>query len=135
MFVSQETVDRWLGDERIEIDGERMTLRPEGQQFLLRTAVHLTSEIADGGDEEQLVGRVKDLEALAEIGGEHFADSVILGDNAYEVVVGFIGEPIVNEAEDVATGHDLAAAARAAAGEGPPSVEIDLLARFFLTSR
>ena len=61
---------------------------------------------------------------------------MIVGDNAYEVVEGFVGEPIVTEApESVAVGGSLAAATAAALGEGPQVGEIDLLARFFQVSR
>jgi len=135
MFVSQETVDNWLTLERITVEGELMTLLPEGQRFELKSAVHFVAEVADGGDEQGLVGRVKSLDAVAEIGGEHYADSVILDDNAYEVVEGFLGLNIgVDPAQASATpqAHDLAAATRLAVGERPPSTELDLLARFFL---
>lgn len=134
MFVSQETLDRWLTEERVEVEGERMTLLPEGQRFELTSAVHFVAEVADGGDEAQLVGRVKSLEAVAELGGEHYADSVILEDNAYEVVEGFLGESLGVRPDSEHPAHDLAAATRLAAGEGrPPSAELDLLARFFLS--
>jgi hypothetical protein len=72
------------------------------------------------------------------LGGEHCAGSVILGDNAYEVVEGFLGLPIPNDDAGSASlgGANLAAATRAAAGDGnPPSQELDLLAQFFLSSK
>ncbi|MFW6052218.1 MAG: hypothetical protein ACODAU_13650 [Myxococcota bacterium] len=131
LFVSQETLDKWLSEGRVDVDGETMTVQPEGHQFELKSAVHFKSEVTGEGDPGGLLGRVKDLAQVAELGGEHCADSVILGDAAYEVVEGFVGEPVQ---EAVASGHDLAAAARAAAGEGPSTGEIDLLARFFLSS-
>lgn len=135
MFVSQDTLDLWLTEERVEVVGEVMTLTPEGQSFQLITAVHFTSEVAEGGDEKELVGRVKDLEAVEALGGEHFTGSVILDDNAYEVVDGFIGEAVASEDDAMVSGHNLAAATRAAVGDGPPSGEVDLLARFFLSGK
>ncbi|MFW5925441.1 MAG: hypothetical protein ACOCV4_04695 [Myxococcota bacterium] len=131
LFVSQETLDKWLSEGRVDVQGETMTVQPEGHAFHLESALHFKSEVTEEGDEAGLIGRVKDFTQLAELGGEHCADSVILGDAAYEVVEGFVGEPIPDE---VASGPDLAAAARAAAGEGPAAGEIDLLARFFLSS-
>ena len=134
VFLPQDALDRWLSEGRVEVEGETMTLRPEGQQFRLKTAVRFMSEVASGGDQQKLVGKVKDLEQLVGIGGEHCADSVILGDNAYQVVEGFVGEPIWDEQR--LSGASLAEATRMAAGDDrPPSSEIDLLARFFLTSR
>lgn len=135
MFVSQDTLDLWLSEERVDVVGEVMTLKPEGQSFHLVSAVHFTSEVADGGDEKELVGRVKALDAIAEFGGDHSMGSVILDDNAYEVVDGFLGEAVAGEDDAMVSGHNLAAATRAAVGEGPPSGEIDLLARFFLSSK
>jgi hypothetical protein len=118
---------------RIEVDGEEMTLSPDGQRFRLRTALHFKEELAGGGDEAGLVGKVKDLEQVVALGGEHAYDSVILGDNAYTVVEGFVGEPILEE-DPVASGDSLASAAAAATGESSNDGEIDLLARFFLSS-
>ena len=136
VFLPQEMLDGWLSEERVDVDGDVMTLRPEGQKFRLKTALRFLEELAEGGDEAALVGKVKDLEQLAELGGEHCADSVILGDNAYQVVEGFVGEPLFDE-QPAGTGSSLASAAQAALGEeeGTPSAEIDLIARFFLSSR
>jgi hypothetical protein len=134
VFLPQETLDIWLSDERVEVDGDVMTLRPEGQRFRLKTALRFMEEVAGGGDEPALVGKVKDLDQLGDIGGEHYADSVVLGDNAYQVIEGFVGEPL-HEEEPAGTGMSLESAAQAALGEQRSSGEIDLLARFFLSSR
>ncbi len=135
VFLPQEMLDVWLSEDRVEVDGDVMTLKPEGQRFRLKTALRFLEELAGGGDEAALVGKVKDLEQLAGLGGEHCADSVILGDNAYQVVEGFVGEPLFEE-QAAATGSSLASAAQAALGEHTSaSDEIDLLARFFLSSR
>lgn len=137
VFLPQETLDAWLTEERVEVEGDVMTLKPEGQKFRLKTAVRFLEELAGGGDSEGLIGKVKDLEQLGELGGEHCSDSVILGDNAYQVVEGFAGEPIFDEAPALGIGSSLASAAQAALGEmdARNSDEIDLLARFFLSSR
>ncbi len=134
VFLSQETLDHWLQEERVSVEGEVMTLNPEGQSFRLITALHFVAEVADGGDEHELVGTVHDLSEIEALGGEHCAGSVILGDNAYDVVEGFVGDPLTPEA-DVATGSDLAAATRAALGDGEPSSNAERVARFFLGTR
>ncbi len=122
LFVSQETAEIWMSEEHIEIEGEIMTLLPAGQKFQLKTAVHFLDEIAGGGDDAGLIGKVKDVEQLAEIGAEHVADSVILDESAYTVVEGFVGFPILDGA--------LA---------GAPTTDADdniaKLARFFLAQR
>lgn len=138
MFVSQATLDQWLGEDTVDVDGDVMAIRNVGHRFQLNTAFHFLSEVAEGGDAGELVGKVKTLDQVIALGGEHCAGSVILGDNAYEVVEGFLGLPIpvVDAAAADVRGNSLAAATRAAAGDGnPPSQELDLLAQFFLSSK
>lgn len=129
LFVPQHMLDQWLSEARVEVEGDVMITKPEGQRFTLTTAVLVKSEVTGSPDAHDLLGKVKDLEQLAAVGAEHYADSVILGDNAYQVVEGFAGTRLRDPEDDIATGTDLAGAARAALGERG-SGEIDLLARF-----
>jgi hypothetical protein len=131
VFIPQEALDVWLSDDRVSIDNDLLTLKPEGQQFRLQTAVRFLSEVAGGGDALSLVGKVKDLGQITAIGGDYSSGSVVIDPDAYEVLEGFVGAPVHDE---VVSGDSLAGAARAAIGE-PPTGEIDLLARFFLQSR
>jgi hypothetical protein len=129
LFVPQQMLDQWLSEDRIEVEGDVMAVKPEGQRFTLTTAVFFKFEVTGSPDVHGLVGRVKDLAQISDLGGEHYADSVILGDNAYQVVEGFAGTPLF-EKESIATGDSLAHATAAALGEKTGSGEIDLLARF-----
>lgn len=130
LFVPQHMLDHWLSEGRVEVEGDVMITKPEGQRFTLTTALLFKAEVTGTPDAHGLLGKVKDLEQVASLGGEHCADSVILGDNAYEVVEGFAGTRVRDEDDDIATGSSLAGAARAALGERSGSGEIDLLARF-----
>lgn len=137
LFVSQAKLDQWLSDGMVDVEGETMTTKPDGNRFELRTAVLFREELTGTGDPHTLVGKVKDLEQISSIGGEYAAGSVILGDNAYEVVDGFVGAP-VHDASGAGAGHTgetLAAAMRSATGDPTRDGELDLLARFFLQSR
>ena len=107
LFVSQLQLDVWLSEGRITVDAETMVTVPEEQAFQLVTAVLFTSEVTGEPDAAALVGRVKDLEQLAEMGAEHYADSVILGDNAYEVVEGFAGTPLGDTRADASSSGPL----------------------------
>lgn len=102
VFVPQEALEGWLSAGRVHMVGE--TLFVDGQAFALEGALRFTSEVAGGPDEHKLVGHVKTMEQLAELGGEHISASVVLGDNAYEVVEGFVaraepnpGRPVSHE--------------------------------------
>lgn len=136
VFVSQETLDKWLSEENVEVDGEVMTLKPDRRRFRLVTAVHFLREVADGGDQGNLVGKVKDLTQVTALGGDHCSGSVVVGDDAYEVVEGFLGEPM-NDArpvdDSVAAGSSLASATAAALGDAAPaSGEFELFSQFYL---
>lgn len=132
LFVPQAMLDLWLSEDRVDVDGEVMITRPENQRFALTTAVLLKEEVTGTPDVHGLIGKVQDLEQLAAMGAEHYADSVVLGDNAYHCVEGFAGTPLPNE-EAVIIGSSLDAATRAAIGEKTNSGELDLLARFLRT--
>lgn len=136
VFVSQETLDKWLSDDNVEVEGEVMTLKADRRRFRLVTAVHFLREVAEGGDVGNLVGKVKDLEQVATLGGDHVSGSVVVGDDAYEVVEGFLGEPmndVVKPDLSVAAGSSLAAATAAALGDAAPaSGEFELFSQFYL---
>lgn len=93
-FMAQETLDVWLADERVSLDGEVLKLltQPQGPAFLLTTAVYFQAEVTTGEDPQGLCGKVKTLAQVLELGGEHAPGSVVVGDNAYEVRDGFLGE-------------------------------------------
>ena len=123
VFVPQDALDQWLSEGRVEIDGETMKLLPDGQRFQLKTAVRFMTEVAGGGDEAKLVGKVKDLDQIAELSGDYSSGSVVLGDNAYEVLEGFVGEPM----------KDSKFIAPASSGATDKS-DVDLLAKLFMQS-
>ena len=72
-----------------------------------------------GEDTHKLVAKVKTEEQLKTLGAEQMADSVLLGDTAYEVVPGYLAEVPVSPSD-------------AASAEGKPGSETDLLAAFLL---
>ncbi|MCB9614840.1 MAG: hypothetical protein H6722_20590 [Sandaracinus sp.] len=118
LFVSQETLDVWMTEGHVQVDGDVLTVAG-GQRFQLKTALHVLEEIAGGGDDAGLIGTVRDVEAVAALGGEHVSDSLILNESAYTVVEGFLGEPIFDgdaPSSYAPTGHET----------------LDRVARFFL---
>lgn len=98
-FMAQETLDAWLAEERVSLEGEVLTLAPQGQgrapALLLSTAVYFQAEVTTGEDPLSLCGKAKTLAKVLELGGEHAPGSVVIGDNAYEVRDGFLAELLV----------------------------------------
>ena len=95
LFISVERLDNWTVEGRATLEGDRMTLTELGQSFVMKPAVAFTRAAGGDADPYDLVGRVKSKAALDEMGADHFETSVIYNDTAYEVVDGFIGEPIL----------------------------------------
>jgi hypothetical protein len=91
VFVPQEALESWVAEGRAQLNGETLVL--EEVAFQLASAVRFIAEVAGGGDAQDLVGKVKTLAQVGELGGEHVTASVVLGDNAYEVIDGFLAQP------------------------------------------
>jgi len=94
LFISVERLDNWTAEGRASLEGDRMTLTELGRSFAMKPAVHFLTATGQDHDPHDLVGRVKSKEALESMGAEQFANSVIYNDTAYDVVDGFIGEPL-----------------------------------------
>ncbi len=94
LFISVERLDAWTGEGRASLDGDRMTLTQLGRKFAMVPAVHFVQVTGSDRDPHDLIGRVKSKDALAKMGAELFESSVIYGDTAYNVVDGFIGDPL-----------------------------------------
>ncbi len=89
LFLSQEVIDKWLSDERIELSGNVMSVRGDSRAYDLDPAVRFIAVEGDGADREGLVTSIRTLEEVKAAGGDHSHDSVILGDVAYKVQNGF----------------------------------------------
>jgi hypothetical protein len=129
LFVSQAVLDQWLGEQRVEVHGEELTLLPEKHRFSLKTAVYFKGEVTGAGDGLGLVGRVKDLDQITALGGDYSAGSVIVGDLAYDVEEGLAGTPLTPPATDLAS-----ALMTPGSGAERPA-ELDALAKLFLERR
>ena len=85
--------------------------------------VESASPATGSPDSHELLGKVKSKAFLAELGAEILETSMILGDNAYDVVPGFVGAPIgtfadhqrggpPSQTRNLTTDEDLLAATR-----------------------
>src|SRR5262249_45346447 len=99
VFFPQDALDAWVGDNRVDLKGEDLRLVAEGRRFRIIEAVRILREVTGAADPHELLGRVKTRAFLTELGAEMLEHSMILGDNAYDVVQGFVGAPIGNFAE------------------------------------
>lgn len=101
LFVSQALLDAWASQGRIDVDGSSIALRgveAQGRRYALEPAVRFLRVAGGGDDPGGLVARVKTLVQVRELGGEPMADSVVMGETAYEVEPGFLAEASAVEA-------------------------------------
>jgi hypothetical protein len=94
LFISQERLDAWSTEQRVSVTGDIMTLAEDGRSFRIRPAVRFLRVAGEAGDPQNLIETVQDERALEEMGADHYMDSVILGETAYDVQPGFVGEPL-----------------------------------------
>ena len=101
IFVSQKRVQQWTEEGRVHIEGNQMTLPEMGRMFRLSEAFYVERAVSDGGDVLGLKGRVKTRNQIAQLGGEVFLNSLVIGDAAYEGDPGFVGEQMQRSAKQV----------------------------------
>src|SRR5450432_4154414 len=91
LFVSQELLDQWAVEGKIELAGNTLKLLAEQRAFHLLPGVRFLS-LAAGQDRAKLLGRVKSEEQLQTLGAELYMNSVLLEEDAYDVQCGFLAE-------------------------------------------
>lgn len=94
VFFPQTTLDDWVSDNRVDLKGEDLLLKEPGRRYRIIEAVRILREVTGADDPHELLGRVKTRAFLTELGAEILESSMILQDNAYDVVQGFVGAPI-----------------------------------------
>ncbi len=94
VFFPQALLDTWIADERVELSGDELLLKDEGRRYKIAEAVRVVADVAGGGDVHKLLGKVKTRAQLEPLSAELLETSVVVGDDAFDVVPGFVGEPI-----------------------------------------
>ncbi|MCK9521888.1 MAG: hypothetical protein M0R76_02445 [Proteobacteria bacterium] len=130
MFWPQAQMDEWVLDEKAVIADNVLSLHDDPLKYALHQALHFVADVADGTDPHQLVGKVKEVQTVLEMGAEHYMDSVILGDAAYQVVQGFTGVPIFEPATAPSVSN-ISQAVKKQTGDAEQD-ERELLANFLL---
>jgi hypothetical protein len=93
VFFSQQILDGLIGEGRITLDGNVLTLLvPDRPSFELEPAYRITGTADSGPDPNGLVGQIKYEKDLVAAGAEIYLDSILYGETAYRADPGFIGE-------------------------------------------
>jgi hypothetical protein len=91
IFFPQEVIDRWLAHGEAELTGAELWVRSERRRYRVVEAVRVVHEVSGAPDAFDIAGSVKTLGFVGELGAELLGDSMIVGDNAYETVIGWLG--------------------------------------------
>ena len=119
LFLPHKTLEDWMVSEKADLQDGKLLVTEGKASFSVAAGVHF-AKLVSGEDTHGLLGRVKTTAQLAALNAEHFQDSCIVGEAAYEVVEGYVTE--------VAT----VPAAKGDAKKKSGSPEADLLAAFIL---
>ena len=93
MFFPQPALDQWILEGRIELSRAELILLAESRRYNIDEAVRVVTEVTGQPDPHGLVGKVKAKAELEGQGAEILETSMILGENAYDVVPGFVATP------------------------------------------
>ena len=99
VFFPQEALDRWLVNGEVELAQGLLTIRAEKRKYRLVEAARVLAEVSGLPDPHEVIGKVKTVGFLNELGASLLGESMVIADNAYEVVPGWLGSPIGTFAE------------------------------------
>jgi len=131
VFFPQAALDQWISDGKVDLAGDELTIKPEARRYRILEAARILREVTGLQDMNELVGKVKTRQYLSGLGADLLENSMVLGDNAYDVIPGFVGAPIGSFEEHRAEANGGSPVARAR-GSAPPGSDEELLAKFLL---
>lgn len=127
IFFPQEALDHWVVEGSVELAGNQLTILGEGRRYRIAEAVHVVREVSGAVDANDVIGKVKSRVFFEELGAEILEESMIIGENAYEVKTGWLGAPTSTFEDHVRTRPQ-----SAPTFTEEPRTDEDLLARFLL---
>ena len=77
LFISVDRLEAWSAENRVIIEGDRMTLTELARSFRIAPAVHFLGVTGGEPDLHQLTGQVKSERELELMGADHMSTSVI----------------------------------------------------------
>ena len=97
LFISQSRIDIWNTENRIAINGDKMTLVDDGRSFRIVPAVHFVKVAGGDPDPNDLVGKVRYESDLTGMGAELYMNDDD-ADHVHEVGISCddlsMGEPV-----------------------------------------
>ena len=130
VFFPQASLDQWGIEGKIELTPTELVILSEGRRYAIAEVVHVVVEVTGAPDPHGLIGKVKSKSELEALNAEIMENSMIIGDNAYDVVPGWAGAPVVPLEEFLAS-VDHKFARKRSGNTGPePKTDEQLIAAF-----
>ena len=130
VFFPQLLLDQWGVEGKIDLTGNELVVLSEGRKYKIVESVRVIAEVTGANDPHGIVGKVKPNAALEEIGAEILENSMIIGDNAYDVVPGWVGTPATTFKDHLFSTERMSArGGKTDVGTSPKSEE-EMLKRF-----
>ena len=135
IFFPLDSVEEWANEGKVEVKGSELVVIADMRRYRLEDAAHVLREVTGSECPRGLPGKVKSKTVLEEWGAELYDTSMVLGDNAYDVVQGWMGTPASSFAEHRRSTE--AEMARKSRPDDEPTPENDeaILARYLLSLR
>ena len=131
VFFPQLAIDTWGIDGKIDLSGTELIVVSEGRKFKVIECVYVVAEVTGANDPHGILGKVRPKAVLDELGAEILENSMILGDNAYDVIPGWAGTATTPFADHLLSPERMKAReGKTDIGAGPHSDE-DLIKIFF----
>jgi hypothetical protein len=115
LFLSQATLEEWALADKADVQEQHLVVHGESARLPVEDAVHV-ARLVSGSDEQKLLHKVKTASQLDTLKAEQLADSVLVGESAYDVQRGYLVQ---------LPDADFAASVK-------PGKETELLAQFLL---
>ena len=130
VFFPQSAVDQWGIDGKIDLVVGELILLAEGRRYKVEEAIRIVTEVTGANDDRKIIGKVKPKRALDEIGAELLETSMILGDNAYDIVPGWMGTATCTLADHLLSPERMKARGDRTDIGAAPTTDEELLQRF-----
>ena len=94
VFFPQEALDAWIVSGAVDVRGQDLLLKSESRLYRMNEGVRILREVTGEPDAFDVVGKCKTVPYLRELGAELLENSMIIDNNAYDVVQGFLCVPL-----------------------------------------
>jgi hypothetical protein len=91
VFFPQASLDQWGVEGKVELTSTELHILAEKCRYRITEVVRVVVEVTGARDPHGILGKVKSKAELEKIGAESLEISMIIGDNAYDVVPGWAG--------------------------------------------